>query len=110
MQLMAKQRRENGLSMGVLQTSAIPGNTHFFTYKEEVAGSIGHRPLKKYLQAVVFCGYGEKAGTRFPALLLRGEADNREVPMFAKADEPDAASVVFVARENYVLRGCRTRN
>jgi hypothetical protein len=29
--------------------------------------------------------------------------------MFAKADEPDAASAVFVARENYVLRGCRTR-
>ncbi len=24
--------------------------------------------------------------------------------MFAKVDEPDAASIVFVARENYVLR------
>lgn len=36
--------------------------------------------------------------------LLRDEEDNREVPMFAKADGPDAVSVVFVARENYVLR------
>ncbi len=35
--------------------------------------------------------------------LLRGEGGNREIPMFAKADEPHAASVVFVARENYVL-------
>ena len=24
------------------------------TYKEEIAGSIGHRPLKKYLQTAVF--------------------------------------------------------
>jgi hypothetical protein len=35
--------------------------------------------------------------------LLRGEEGTNEVPMFAKADEPDAASVVFVARENFIL-------
>jgi hypothetical protein len=35
--------------------------------------------------------------------LFRGEAGTNEVPMFAKADESDDASVVFVARENFLL-------
>jgi hypothetical protein len=35
--------------------------------------------------------------------MLRGEAGTFEVPMFAQADESDGASVVFVARENFLL-------
>ena len=35
--------------------------------------------------------------------MLRGEAGNTEVPMFSKAEEAGHASVVFVARENFVL-------
>jgi hypothetical protein len=35
--------------------------------------------------------------------LLRGEVGSNEVPMFAKADNSDDASVVFVARENFLL-------
>jgi hypothetical protein len=35
--------------------------------------------------------------------LLRGENGSNEVPMFAKAEKPDDASIVFVARENFVL-------
>ena len=35
--------------------------------------------------------------------LLQGESGSNEVPMFAKADEPDGASVVFVVRENFLL-------
>ncbi|QIN82497.1 hypothetical protein GBA63_07450 [Rubrobacter tropicus] len=34
---------------------------------------------------------------------LRGEEGSNEVPMFSKADEDGDASVVFVARENFVL-------
>ena len=37
-----------------LQTPATLGNALFLPYKEEVAGSIGHRPLKKHLQTAVF--------------------------------------------------------
>jgi len=61
-------------------------------------------------------GMGEQLGQQFGGEaqrqqvmaiigMLRGEENNREVPMFAKADEPDATSVVFVARENYMLNG-----
>jgi hypothetical protein len=35
--------------------------------------------------------------------LLRGENGSNEIPMFAKADESDGVSVVFVAKENFVL-------
>jgi hypothetical protein len=35
--------------------------------------------------------------------LFRGENRSNEVPMFAKADEPNDASVVFLARENFLL-------
>lgn len=35
--------------------------------------------------------------------LLLGENGNNEVPMFAEADESDDASVVFMARENFLL-------
>lgn len=35
--------------------------------------------------------------------LLRGENGSNEIPMFAKADESDDTSVVFVAKENFVL-------
>jgi hypothetical protein len=35
--------------------------------------------------------------------LLRGENGSNEIPMFAKADESDDVSVVFVAKENFVL-------
>lgn len=61
-------------------------------------------------------GMGEQLGQQFGGEaqmqqvmaivgMLRGEENNREVPMFAKADSPDATSVVFVARENYMLNG-----
>lgn len=61
-------------------------------------------------------GMGEQLGEQFGGeaqlqqvmaiiSMLRGEENNREVPMFAKADDPDATSVVFVARENYMLNG-----
>lgn len=61
-------------------------------------------------------GMGEQLGQQFGGEaqrqqvmaiigMLRGEENNREIPMFAKADEPDASSVVFVARENYMLNG-----
>jgi hypothetical protein len=35
--------------------------------------------------------------------LLRGEEGTNEVPMFTEADDSDDASVVFVARENFLL-------
>jgi hypothetical protein len=35
--------------------------------------------------------------------LLRGEDGNNEVPMFAEADDSNDASVVFVARQNFLL-------
>lgn len=35
--------------------------------------------------------------------LLRGDSGSNEVPMFAKADKPGDASVVFVAKENFLL-------
>lgn len=35
--------------------------------------------------------------------LLRGEAGANEVPMFAKCKNPEGSSVVFVARENFML-------
>lgn len=35
--------------------------------------------------------------------LLRGENEGKEVPMFAKAEEPGDVSIVFVAKDNFVL-------
>src|SRR5215217_1922204 len=34
---------------------------------------------------------------------LRGEDESKEVPMFAKEHTPDGASVVFVAKENFLM-------
>jgi hypothetical protein len=35
--------------------------------------------------------------------LLRGDGGSNEVPMFAEVDQSDGASVVFVAKENFLL-------
>jgi hypothetical protein len=56
---MAKQRRENGLSMRVLQPPATPGNTLILPYKEEVAGS---NPASPTLEKQRFAGKTECTG------------------------------------------------
>jgi hypothetical protein len=47
---------------GVLQTLKASEKLLRFSYKEEVAGSIGHRPLIKYLQITVTCGHDIGSG------------------------------------------------
>src|SRR5215207_325514 len=51
------------------------GRTHLerfdLTYKEGVAGSNPASPTTFFLQIAVFCGHGERAGKRFPALFLQ---------------------------------------
>jgi hypothetical protein len=87
----------------------------------EVTRSFRPSPINQMLDSFVevlnmleSIGMGEQLAERFGGeaqrqqimaimALLRGEDNNREVPMFAKANKPDAASVVFVARDNYIL-------
>jgi hypothetical protein len=50
-----------------------PGTTAHIVilpYKEEVAGSIGHRSLQKHLQTVI-CAHVERARKCFPALMMQ---------------------------------------
>ena len=61
------------------------------SYKEGVAGSIGHRPLVNHLETAVFCEHREKTGKRYPGVLLQPER-SRDYGIV-----PNAASIALAA-------------
>jgi hypothetical protein len=76
---MAKQRRENGLNMGVLQAAAIPGNARLLPYKEGVAGSTPASPTVESSQHETSSFLSETYGTM---QLIRAN------PILAGAEHP----------------------
>jgi hypothetical protein len=59
------------LSAGISEHQPTTAKLTNLPYKEGVAGSIGHRPLRKYLQIAAFTDKRERVERRFPALLLQ---------------------------------------